>query len=162
MKLFIQGLITGVILTLSFLIFTGQSRIELSKEDENWYRSKGWVQAIFDLEMNLGERIDAVSRLLSLEVNDSVSLDVIRATCIEGPGHYLGSEQTLNLMQTEYIYPDLGDRTSPKEWLELGKPDLLEKAIAKKNEILSKRSPAALDAETDGKIRSAFNIHLQI
>ena len=93
---------------------------------------------------------------------DSVSLDVIRATCIEGPGHYLGSEQTLNLMQTEYIYPDLGDRTSPKEWLELGKPDLLEKAIAKKNEILSKRSSAALDAETDGKIRSIFNIHLQI
>ena len=70
MKLFIQGLITGVILTLSFLIFTGQSKIELTKEDENWYRSKGWVQAIFDLEMNLGERIDAVSRLLSLEVND--------------------------------------------------------------------------------------------
>ena len=64
MKLFIQGLITGVILTLSFLIFTGQSKIELTKEDENWYRSKGWVQAIFDLEMNLGER------LLSLEVND--------------------------------------------------------------------------------------------
>ena len=92
---------------------------------------------------------------------DSVSLDVIRATCIEGPGHYLGSEQTLNLMQTEYIYPDLGDRTSPKEWLELGKPDLLEKAIAKKNEILSKRSPH-IDAETDAKIRSIFNIHLQI
>ena len=88
--------------------------------------------------------------------------DVIRSTCIEGPGHYLGSEQTLNLMQTEYIYPDLGDRTSPKEWLELGKPGLLEKAINKKNEILSKRSPAALDAETDNKIRSAFNIHLQI
>ena len=93
---------------------------------------------------------------------DSVSLDVIRATCIEGPGHYLGSEQTLNLMQTEYIYPDLGDRTSPKEWLELGKPDLLEKAIIKKNEILSKNSPGALDAGTDSKIRSAFNIHLQI
>ena len=77
MKLFIQGLITGVILTLSFLIFTGQSKIELTKEDENWYRSKGWVQAIFDLEMNLGERIDALSRLLSLEVND-IDSDVKR------------------------------------------------------------------------------------
>ena len=28
------------------------------------------VRALFDLEMNLGDRIDAVSRLLSLEVND--------------------------------------------------------------------------------------------
>ncbi len=70
MKLFIQGLITGGILTFSFLIFTGQSKIKLTKEDENWYRSKGWVQTIFDLELNLGERIDSVSRLLSLEVND--------------------------------------------------------------------------------------------
>ena len=46
------------------------NEIELKKEDENWYRFKGWVQAVFDLEMNLGRRIDSVSRLLSLEVND--------------------------------------------------------------------------------------------
>ena len=70
MKSFIQGFITGIMLMFSFFVFTGQSEIELNKEDENWYRSKGWVQAIFDLEMNLGRRIDSVSRLLSLEVND--------------------------------------------------------------------------------------------
>ena len=70
MKSYIQGLITGGVFVFSFCVFVGQTNIELSKEDENWYRSKGWVQALFDLEMNLGERIDAVSRLLSLEVND--------------------------------------------------------------------------------------------
>ena len=70
MKSYIQGLITGGVFVFSFFVFVGQTNIELSKEDENWYRSKGWVQALFDLEMNLGERIDAVSRLLSLEVND--------------------------------------------------------------------------------------------
>ena len=70
MKSFIRGFITGIMLMFSFFVFTGQSKIELKKEDENWYRSKGWVQAIFDLEINLGERIDAVSRLLSHEVND--------------------------------------------------------------------------------------------
>ena len=70
MKSYIQGLITGGVFVFSFFVFIGQTNIELSKEDENWYRSKGWVQALFDLEMNLGERIDAVSRLLSLEVND--------------------------------------------------------------------------------------------
>ena len=70
MKSFIQGFITGIMLMFSFFVFTGQSKIELKKEDENWYRSKGWVQAVFDLEMNLGRRIDSVSRLLSLEVND--------------------------------------------------------------------------------------------
>ena len=70
MKSYIQGLITGGVFVFSFFVFVGQTNIELSKEDENWYRSKGWVRALFDLEMNLGDRIDAVSRLLSLEVND--------------------------------------------------------------------------------------------
>ena len=70
MKSYIQGIITGRVFVFSFFVFMGQTNIELSKEDENWYRSKGWVRALFDLEMNLGDRIDAVSRLLSLEVND--------------------------------------------------------------------------------------------
>ena len=70
MKSYFQGIITGAVFVFSFFIFVGQTNTSLSKVDENWYRSKGWIQAIFDLEMNLGKRIDAVSRLLSLEVND--------------------------------------------------------------------------------------------
>ena len=70
MKSYIQGLITGGVIVFSFFVLVGQTNIELSKEDELYYKSKGWVLALFDLEMNLGERIDAVSRLLSLEVND--------------------------------------------------------------------------------------------
>ncbi len=91
---------------------------------------------------------------------DSVSLEAIRATCIGGPGHYLGSDQTLSLMQTEYIYPALADRTSPKEWAELGKPDLLAKATARKEEILAQRANARFDPATDRMIRERFNIHL--
>ena len=68
---------------------------------------------------------------------DSVGIDVIRQVCLEGPGHYLGAEQTLSLMQSEYVYPDLADRTSPKEWLESNKPDLIDKAITRKNQILA-------------------------
>ena len=70
MKSYIQGIITGGSIVFSFFVFLGQTNIELSKEDEDWYVSKGWVRALFDLEINLGDRIDAVSRLLSLEVND--------------------------------------------------------------------------------------------
>ncbi|MDG1935218.1 MAG: trimethylamine methyltransferase family protein [Paracoccaceae bacterium] len=91
---------------------------------------------------------------------DSVSIDVIRETCLSGPGHYLGSDQTLSLMQTEYIYPALGDRTSPKEWDELGKPDLIQKAIERKEAILSEPSAAQFSPEMDLAIREAFNIHL--
>ena len=45
-------------------------RFKLSNEDKNYYTEKGWVQSFFDLEINIGERVDALSRLLALEVND--------------------------------------------------------------------------------------------
>ena len=90
---------------------------------------------------------------------DSVSLDVIKRTCLEGPGHFLGSDQTLSLMQTEYIYPSLADRSSPKEWVELGKPNLVQKAIEKKENILN-NATKKIDPTIDKKLRSAFNIHL--
>jgi trimethylamine--corrinoid protein Co-methyltransferase len=91
---------------------------------------------------------------------DSVSLEVMRSVCLEGPGHYLGSEQTLSLMQTEYVYPALGDRTSPKEWAEIGRPDLIQKAIARKREILDGFFPKHLPYEIDKAVRERFNIHL--
>ena len=91
---------------------------------------------------------------------DNVSLEVIRQTCIGGPGHYLGSDQTLSLMQTDYIYPTLGDRTSPKEWVENDKPDLIAGATARKEAILSERSAARFDPITDKAVRDRFAIHL--
>ncbi|MEO0386871.1 MAG: trimethylamine methyltransferase family protein, partial [Pseudomonadota bacterium] len=56
---------------------------------------------------------------------DSVSIDAMKSVCLDGPGHYLGTDQTLQLMQTEYVYPALGNRMSPKEWEEGGRPALL-------------------------------------
>ena len=96
-----------------------------------------------------------------IEVNDeTMALDQIRDTCIGGPGHYLGTGQTLSRMQVDYVYPNLGDRTSPKEWAEKEKPDLLQKATARKEEILSTPSTARFDPEMDMALRSRFNIHL--
>ena len=91
---------------------------------------------------------------------DSVALETIRATCMGGPGHYLGSDQTLGLMQTEYVYPAIADRSSPKEWVERGRPDLVEQATARKEAILKERSAARFDPATDAAIRARFNIHL--
>ena len=96
-----------------------------------------------------------------IEVTDEhLSLDVMREVCLDGPGHYLGHAQTLGLMQSEYIYPALGDRTSPKEWAEVGKPDLIEAATIRKEAILSKPSSAAFPSDLDTRIRERFNIHL--
>lgn len=93
-----------------------------------------------------------------IDVNDdTVGIEVMKSVCLEGPGHYLGSDQTLQLMQTEYVYPDVADRSSPKEWEENGRPDLLKNAQAKMAEILG-REAHQIDPDTDARIRSAFNI----
>ncbi len=91
---------------------------------------------------------------------DKVALDAMKEVCLGGPGHYLGSTQTLDLMQTEYIYPAVGNRMSPKEWKEAGKPDLLDSAIRRKNDILSKAG-CQVAPEIDAAVRAAFNIHFR-
>lgn len=91
---------------------------------------------------------------------DDLSLDVMRATCIGGPGHYLGSDDTLKRMQRDYVYPALGNRASPKEWVEQGQPILVEGATARKEAILSQKSRAAFDPALDARIRDRFAIHL--
>jgi trimethylamine--corrinoid protein Co-methyltransferase len=91
---------------------------------------------------------------------DSVSIEAMKSVCLDGPGHYLGHPQTLNLMQTEYIYPALADRTSPKEWLENNKPDLIQKAIDRKNKLLQNKSNSMFSKDLDLMIRDRFPIHL--
>ena len=91
---------------------------------------------------------------------DTVGLETMRATCLGGPGHYLGSDQTLSLMQTEYIYPVLADRSSPKEWQEKDRPGLIEQAVARKEALIAAPTPAALLPEVDAQIRQRFKIHL--
>ncbi|UWQ12003.1 trimethylamine methyltransferase family protein [Aliiroseovarius crassostreae] len=97
-----------------------------------------------------------------IEVTDeTLALDQIASVCLEGPGHYLGTPQTLSRMQADYVYPTYGDRTSPKEWAENHKPDLIAKATERKEAILAEPSQAALDPMLDAEIRAKFNIHLK-
>ncbi len=91
---------------------------------------------------------------------DSVGLAAMREVCLGGPGHYLGHPQTLGLMQREYVYPAIADRTSPKGWEEAGKPDLVQQAIARKKEILAGPPKPLFDPATDKAIRAAFKIHV--
>jgi trimethylamine--corrinoid protein Co-methyltransferase len=91
-----------------------------------------------------------------IEVTDeALSIDTIADVCLKGPGHYLGNEQTLRLMQTEYFYPAVGDRFSPKEWNEKGRPDILQRAIIEKKRILAERFPRHVPKLIDDKLRAA-------
>ncbi|MCP4492982.1 MAG: methyltransferase [Gammaproteobacteria bacterium] len=106
--------------------------------------------------------LGAVLRITrGIEVNaDSLSFDILKDVCLGNKRHYLGSEQTLRVMQTEYIYPEFGNRLSPNEWAEQNKPVILEKAIAAKNEILNNYYPMHISDEIDQQIREQFPIHM--
>lgn len=88
---------------------------------------------------------------------DSLSIEVMKEVCMGGPGHYLGTDQTLSLMQSEYLYPDVGNRMTPKDWAEAGNPDLVVSARAKVNAILQSAS-SQVSPDIDRAIRAKFNI----
>ena len=50
--------------------------------------------------------------------DDSLSVDVIRDVCLNGPGHFLGHAQTLDLMNSAYEYPALASREPADAWVE--------------------------------------------
>jgi trimethylamine--corrinoid protein Co-methyltransferase len=96
-----------------------------------------------------------------IEVNDeTLSVETIKDVCLNGPGHYLGHPQTLALMQREYIYPEIGNRLSPKEWAEVGKPDIVKLAIAKKKKLLDSYFPRHIPDAIDDQIRAKHPIRL--
>jgi len=112
---------------------------------------------IIDNDM-LGQSMRCVR---GIEVNDeTLSIETMRQVCLEGPGHYLGHAQTLKLMESEYFYPSFGDRTSPKEWQELGRPDLVRRAYDEKRRVRDTFFPSHISGETDEVIRSLVDIKL--
>lgn len=105
--------------------------------------------------------IGAIQRSLrGIEVNDqTLSYEVIERT-VMGPSHYLGAPQTLAMMETEYLYPKVGDRTSLSEWQYRGSPDLMTIARARVREIMASHYPEQLGATVDAELRARFDIRL--
>jgi trimethylamine--corrinoid protein Co-methyltransferase len=63
-------------------------------------------------------------------------------------------------MQTEYVYPLVGDRTTPKEWVEQGRPGIVDRAIRKTRQILTNHFPAHISTAVDDSIRERFPVRL--
>jgi trimethylamine--corrinoid protein Co-methyltransferase len=130
------------------------------------YESAGMLASLLGFSMEGliidNDVIGAVQRTIKgIEVTDeSLSLETIRKVCLEGPGHYLGSDQTLHLMQREYIYPTVGDRTSPNQWVDEGRPTVVERASRKLESILASHYPTHLSDSVDAAIRQKLPIRL--
>ena len=109
--------------------------------------------------------VSQVRKMVQVFVGCKWSLHIFRQILvgITRPGElarYLDAGQSHEGMQTEYSYPDLGDRLRPNEWAEQGKPVLLDKALARKKEILDNYFPSHVSDEVDRQIRQQFKIFL--
>ncbi len=107
------------------------------------------------------DMMGSVMRLLrGIEVTDeTLSYDIIQST-VHGVGHYLNQEQTLQIMQTEYLYPNIGDRRTASDWQQGGQQTVYELAHERVKKLLSSHYPAYIGPEADARIREKFPIKL--
>ena len=103
----------------------------------------------------------AMRTVRGIEVDEAtLSAQVIADVTMDGPNHYLGSDQTLALMESEYIYPEVCDRLSPKEWKEQGSELALDRAEIRVRDILASHFPNPVPADVDNSLRKKLPIKL--
>ncbi len=129
------------------------------------YESAGMLGSLLGCSLEAlvidNDMMGAINRTLRGITVDQASLstDVI-TDVISGPGHFLGHEQTLRLMQTEYTYPKVGDRLSPDDWRDAGAKDAREAAHQVVVETLKSHYPSHVPQHVDDVVRSNHRIHL--
>ena len=95
-----------------------------------------------------------------IEVTDeTLSVSVVEDT-VAGPGHYLGHSQTMELMESEYVYPKQADRQDPNSWKEKGGKDIWSRATEKARSVLESHHPKYIEFDADSKIRQMYPIRL--
>ncbi|MEW5956479.1 MAG: trimethylamine methyltransferase family protein [Chloroflexota bacterium] len=115
-----------------------------------------YEQYVIDDDIN-GSIMRAVR---GIEVTDeTLSVDVIDQVC-RGEGHYLGTQQSLELMNTEYYYPHTGDRQQRDVWEAEGGLDMWARARLKAKQILDTHQPQSIPPAVDAAIRERFEILL--
>jgi len=107
------------------------------------------------------DMLGAINRTLrGIEITpETLSAEVI-ANVVHGPSHFLGQDQTLSMMQSEYVYPEVGDRASSNDWNDAGSKSVDETAREKVAEILSSHYPNHINPQVDAAVRARFDIRL--
>jgi len=129
------------------------------------YESSGMMASLlgasFEAFLIDDEMLSHVHRMLrGVEVSEETLGFAAIREAIEGEGHFLGGQHTMDAMQRDHFYPKLADRQDPRTWEMMGKEQLWEKANREAREILKQHKPDYLSAVADQKIRQQFEIKL--
>ena len=111
---------------------------------------------VIDNDM-LGGILRAIS---PLEISEETLSTVDIAEVAKGEGHFLGQAQTFQRMQSDFLYPDIADRRTPKEWEDAGSKDIHEIAKEHTRETLKNYFPTHVSDEVDKQLRASLDIKL--
>ena len=98
--------------------------------------------------------------LSPIEVNETTLAFAAIDEVVHGDGHFLGQAETLQRMQSDFVYPEIGDRRTVDEWQADGSQDIREVARNKTRQILKQHFPHHIPDEIDKKLRTDFEIHM--
>ncbi|MEO0358847.1 MAG: trimethylamine methyltransferase family protein, partial [Pseudomonadota bacterium] len=127
------------------------------------YESSGMTASLlgasFEAFVLDNEMLGSVYRTLrGVEVTDeTLGFDAI-CNVVLGDGHFLGSDQTQDAMERDYLYPKLADRADPRTWAQNGAKTAWDRAKVEAKRILDSHHPNHLDPTIEAAIRAKFPI----
>ncbi|MEJ2178823.1 MAG: trimethylamine methyltransferase family protein [Gammaproteobacteria bacterium] len=101
-----------------------------------------------------------MSSLRPFEINretmSAPSIDKV----VKAEGHFLGEAETMARMKSDFVYPEIADRRTFREWEDDGQKDIRQIAQSRTKEILNSHFPDHIDPDLDRLIRNKFDIRL--
>ncbi len=144
----------------------GQSVMLAAQSGANLiYESAGMLASLMVCSPEMmvidNDLLGSVNRTIrGIEINEETLSRQTIEEVVRGEGHFLGHPQTLSMMQTEYIYPEVGDRQSTDDWLDAGGLSVEERAHEYVTKTLATHFPDHVPADRVAAIRGAFPIQL--
>ena len=107
---------------------------------------------------------DMLGSILSAHTAIDVSAETLNLTAMQaaitGAGHFLGEADTLARMNSDFLYPQIGDRRSIEEWQDAGALTVWDRAHEQVRAILDAPPVAVIASDTSDKVARQFGLPL--
>jgi len=94
----------------------------------------------------------------AIEVSEATLDPAAIHAAATGAGHFLGEAETLARMNSDFLYPQIGDRRTIGEWQDDGAADSWKRAHVRVREILASPPPCLIDAALAAQIETEFDL----
>jgi trimethylamine--corrinoid protein Co-methyltransferase len=88
---------------------------------------------------------------------DTLALDTIQAV-VEGEGHFLGQPETYARMRSDFVYPDISERTGATDLDQCGSADMQQRAIHRARDILNGPKQTHLPKHIQDALAAEFGL----